>query len=218
MKNCIAIDGLSSTGKSTVSRIISEKLHYLHLDTGAMYRVVTAYCLKKKINFYDEGEFQKNKNNINISFKEDGTIFCNDIDFTNIIRTKEICDKVSFVASISYIREFLIEKQRKIAEKFDVVMDGRDIGTNVMPFAKNKFFLICDIDIRAKRRYEENLQKNIVCNLKDIKENLKKRDFIDMTRKINPLKKSPDAVEIDTTFLTIKKIVNLMLNIIKKNK
>ena len=216
MKDCIAIDGLSSTGKSTVGKIISKELNYLYLDTGAMYRVITAYCLKNKIDFFNEDEFQKNKKNINIVFKSDSSIYCNDDDYTDIIRTKDICDKVSIVASIPHIRKFLVDQQKKIAEKFNVVMEGRDIGTNVVPFAKNKFFLICDDDVRAKRRYNENLKKNILCTLQDVKENLKKRDFIDMTRKINPLKKAIDAVEIDTTYLTTQEVVNLMLNVIKK--
>ncbi|MBP5301278.1 MAG: (d)CMP kinase [Bacilli bacterium] len=218
MVDCIAIDGVSSSGKSTVSKIIAKKLNYMYLDTGAMYRVVTAYCLKNKIDFYDIKKLQQAIANINIEFKKNSLVYCNGKNFTNIIREKEVCDKVSIVSSIQIVREFLVKKQKEIAYKFDVVMDGRDIGTNVAPFSKNKFFLVCDLSERVKRRYKENLQKNIKCCLKDIEQNLKERDFIDQTRKINPLKKALDAIEIDTTFLTIEEVVNLILDEINKKR
>lgn len=217
MKIVIAIDGYSGTGKSSTAKQVASRLGYNYIDSGAMYRAVTYFFLSNNIDFNRESNVEESLENCSITF--DGTsILLNGEQIDDEIRTMEVNQNVSAVSTISTVRAKLVEQQRKMGEKKGVVMDGRDIGTVVFPEAELKVFMTADMDIRAERRRKELEKKNIHESSKVIKDNLKERDRIDSTRVDSPLKKAKDAVEIDTSHLTlnqqIDKIVKMAESII----
>ncbi|KHD45424.1 (d)CMP kinase [Streptococcus hongkongensis] len=216
----IAIDGPASSGKSTVAKIIAKNLGYTYLDTGAMYRCATYIALK---NNYTE----KNVNLIldklaitPISFKkaEDGSqkVFLGNQDVTLDIRQNDVTNNVSWVSAISEIREELVKQQRRIAEAGAIIMDGRDIGTVVLPDAELKIFLIASVDERAQRRYKENIEKGIETDLVLLKEEIEARDYKDSHRKVSPLKAAQDAIVFDTTGIGIAGVVEFIQEKAKK--
>jgi cytidylate kinase len=217
----IAIDGHSSCGKSSIAKDISKKFKMKYVDSGAMYRAVTLFCLQN--NFVDEGKIEhqkilKNLNQINISFKYNtrSEILLNGNNVESLIRDNDVSNYVSKISQIEQVRSKLISLQKEISSQKNVVMDGRDIGTKVMPSADIKLFITADIDVRANRRYKELLLADKKVTYDEVLENLSIRDFDDTTRDINPLIKAENAIVIDNTNLNFVEQNNLIFNIIKK--
>lgn len=212
----IAIDGPSSAGKSTVAKKVAQKLGFIYCDTGAMYRAATVLAKENGIDYGDEEQILAKLSQSEISFKpsEKGQlVFLNDEDVTLAIRTPEITNNVSQVSALSKIREELVRQQRKIAGDHDIVMDGRDIGTTVLPNAEVKVFLIASASERARRRYDENIQKGIMTPLAKLQEEIEIRDYKDSHREISPLTKATDASEIDSTNLSIQQVVDKIVEL-----
>ncbi len=213
----IAIDGPAGSGKSTVSKIVANKLNFLYLDTGAMYRAIAWACIKGNIDLSGIDITEDFLKAIDIEFRNN-KIFLNGIDITTEIRTNAIHNKVSDIATNQIIRQDLVLRQRDIASENDVVMDGRDIGTVVLPYAQLKIFLTASIEARAKRRYDEMLAKGEVISLEDIKVSIQKRDLQDSTRKHSPLKQAKDAILIDTSDMSIDEVVNKILLLVDERR
>lgn len=211
----IAIDGPSSSGKSTVAKIIANKLNFLYVDTGAMYRAFTYACLKNNIDPKNEEKAISLIGKINISFNEENHITLDGVDVSKEIRENDVADNVSYISSYKDIRVELVRLQREIAKKANVVMDGRDIGSHVLKNANVKIYQVAEAKERAKRRYKENLAKGIECSFEDILKNIEKRDYIDSHREFSPLTKANDAIVLDTTYMSIEEVVNSILKIIK---
>ncbi len=212
-KPIIAIDGPAGSGKSTVTKLLAEKLNFLYLDTGAMYRALSWYFINQNINYENVEILRKSLKNISIIFKGDlncgQDVFINNYCVTDFIRTQKISKIVSSISAIKEVREFLVEEQRKIGIKGGVVAEGRDIGTKVFPDAELKIFLTASIDERAKRRKLEIETKNSYkIDLIQLKEEIKQRDFDDSNRKISPLTKAKDSIEVISDGFTIKEIVD----------
>jgi len=220
-KPVIAIDGYSSTGKSSISKIIAQKLGIIHLDTGALYRGVTWFALQNCLNedgLIDLEKLFSSFDEIELEFKNDNSelvLFLNHIDISKAIRTNEVSENVSFVAKQKEVRDFLLQSQRSLAEKGGIIMDGRDIGTVVLPNADYKFFLTASIDERTKRRYQELLTLGIEADEEQVKKNLIIRDKIDSEREIAPLKQAEDAIVIDNTSLSKRETIDSILSYIK---
>ncbi len=212
----IAIDGPAAAGKSTVAKKVAEIKGFIYIDTGAMYRAFTWYCLKKGVDCQDELSCIQLIPEVRIDLKPGHLIFCNGIDVTKEIRTLEVSANVSYIASYKDIRLALVDQQREMANHGSVVMDGRDIGTYVLPNADVKIYQIASVETRAVRRYEENLSKGIECTLEEIEADVRKRDYIDSHRDFAPLKPAPDAVWLDTSFMSVDEVVEAVLDIIDK--
>jgi cytidylate kinase len=211
----IAIDGAAATGKSTLAKRLAKELYYIYVDTGAMYRAVTYFALKKNSfsNILQLDQLLKSLPDLKIEFKSTAKgqiIFLNGEDISNAIRHPEINLHVSTLASYAEIRKFLVIQQQQIALNKGVVMDGRDIGTVVLPHAECKFFLKATSEIRAQRRYEEQQKAGIDESYHSVLQNVLHRDRLDATRDISPLKKAFDAFEIDVTKLTIDEVFEKM--------
>mgnify|MGYP000627745988 CR=1 FL=1 len=211
----IAIDGPAGSGKSTISKKIAKELDITYIDTGAMYRALTLKIMQNKINIYDKDEIIKILDSTDIDFK-DNHIFLDGQIVDEEIRKNEISINVSNVAKIQEVRKKLVEIQRNIAKNKDVIMDGRDIGSFVLPDANFKFYLTASIEERGKRRFKELSEKGHKVSLEEIIDEIKERDRIDSTRKFAPLVKCQDAYEIDTTNKTIDEVVTQILDIIKR--
>ena len=212
----IAIDGPSASGKSTVAKLLASKLNFLYVDTGAMYRAYTLAVLNASLDPKNEEESDSLINKIEISFNDENHITLNGKDVSKEIRENDVANNVSYIASYKNIRLFLVSLQQKIANNKNIVMDGRDIGTYVLKDAEVKIFLNANVEERAKRRFNENKEKNIKTSYEDCLENIKKRDYIDSHRDFCPLRKAEDAILIDSTDLTIDEVVSKMEEIIKK--
>jgi len=213
----IAIDGPAAAGKSTVAKKIANQLNYVYIDTGAMYRAITLAANINGIDYEDELNLAKLTKNTSITFKQnDGMqqVFINNKDVTLDIRNQDVTNNVSTVAKHQKVREILVEKQRELAQNKHVVMDGRDIGSHVLPNADVKLFLVASVEERAKRRHEENLANGFESNLDQLKEEIRKRDQIDSEREVSPLVKAEDAIEVDTTNMNIDEVTNYILSII----
>lgn len=215
-KVVIAVDGPAAAGKSTVSKIIAKKLGYTYIDTGAMYRAYTWYVLFKGVDPKNESECVKLIPEVEIELYPDGKVMCSGHDVTRPIRESLVSSNVSYIASYKDIRLALVELQRKMAEKSSVVMDGRDIGTYVLPNADVKIFQIASVEERAKRRYKENVEKGIKCTYEEIVADVQNRDRIDSSRAFAPLKPAEDSVQLDTSNLTIEESVDAILKIIEE--
>ena len=215
----VAIDGPASSGKSTISKLIAKKTGFLYLDTGAMYRATTLAFLRNNISVDDASAIDELLENLVINFKntEDGQlVFLNGEDVTREIRDLEVTRNVSEVSAIKAVRVKLVQMQREIAENHSIIMDGRDIGTVVLPNAELKIFLVASVKERALRRFRENQEKGIELSLEKLEEEIAHRDFLDSTRKESPLKKADDAIEIDTTSLSIQEVVSKITNLIQE--
>jgi cytidylate kinase len=216
-KISIAIDGPASSGKSTVAKIIAKELGYIYSDTGAMYRAVTYLAIKNKVDFADELQLVKLILAHPISFKQTAKgqlVFVDQEDVTERIRQTDVSDAVSIVAAQSAVRAELVSEQQKIAQAGGIVMDGRDIGTTVLPNAEVKIFLVASVEERAERRYKENIEKGIVSQLAEIQESISNRDYLDSHRAVSPLVQARDAVLIDTTGLSISEVVAAIKKVI----
>ena len=218
----IAIDGFSSTGKSSISKVVADTLGLIHIDTGAMYRAITLFGLR---NFKDEkqeidlSKLLQNLNEISLEFRENSgklEIYLNGENVSKEIRTTEVSDNVSLIAKHPEVRARLVVLQRDIAEKQGVIMDGRDIGTVVLPNADYKFFLTASADERARRRFLELQSLGIETTIEKVKQNLIERDRIDSERETSPLKQAEDAILIDNTNLNKEETIELILSYIKK--
>ncbi|MCA2005089.1 MAG: (d)CMP kinase [Ignavibacterium sp.] len=217
-KLIIAIDGPAGSGKSTTAKLLAKKLGYLYIDTGAMYRAVTLYAIKNNI-LNDEKKIIELASQLDIELKlEEGVtkVFVNGKDVSEEIRSLEVNQNVSPVSKIEGVRKILVEKQKQIGKNGGVVMEGRDITTVVFPNADVKVYLTASIDERTRRRSLEFAQKGQEVDIEKVKENILERDRIDSSRDVSPLTKSPDAIEIDTSNLTIEQQVDLILTESKK--
>lgn len=203
----IALDGPSGSGKSTIANILAKKLKISYLNTGSMYRAVTLFFLENNIKKSDKIDIDLLRK-INIDIKED-KVFLNEKDVSDKIRNREVTENVSWVSSLSLVRKYLVDMQRKISQNKSIILDGRDIGTVVFPNAKYKFFLVASSEVRAKRRYEQN---EIDKSLEEIQKDIEKRDYLDSHREISPLKKAEDAIEIDSSNLTIHETIEEIIN------
>ena len=216
----IAIDGPAGSGKSTIAKLIAKDIGLVYLDTGAMYRLVTLKALNEGIlgngKLSDLGKIEKLLDNLNIDIKENG-FYLDDVDVSEEIRKPIISENVSDIAAIREVREKMVDLQRKFSKSKNVILDGRDIGTVVFPNADLKIFLVADAKERAKRRYKELVEKGENVEIEEIYDNILKRDKIDSTRRESPLKKAKDAVEVDTTFKSIKEVKNEILKMINVN-
>lgn len=210
----IAIDGPASSGKSTVAKIIAKNLGYTYLDTGAMYRSATYIALTHGYTGKEVALILEELAKKPISFKkaEDGSqlVFLGDEDVTLAIRQNDVTNNVSWVSALPEIREELVQQQRRIAQAGGIIMDGRDIGTVVLPDAELKIFLIASVEERAERRYKENLEKGIESDFETLKEEIAVRDYKDSHRKVSPLKAADDALVFDTTGISIEGVVQFI--------
>ena len=216
MRVCVAIDGPAAAGKSTVAKRVATILGYTYIDTGAMYRAFTLYCIEKGINCEDEAACVAVIPEVNIELKPGNLVYLNGKDVSFDIRTPIVNANVSYIASYKDIRLALVELQRKMAARHSVIMDGRDIGTYVLPNAEVKIYQIASAETRAIRRYKENQEKGIPCTLDEIREDVKKRDYIDSHRAFAPLKPAEDAIPLDTSDMSIEEVVNAIIDIINK--
>jgi cytidylate kinase len=215
----VAIDGPAAAGKSTVAKIIAEKLSYIYVDTGAMYRALTHKAQHSHIDLQDEGKLLKllEETDLQLRPSEHGQLVLVDgQDVTEAIRSSEVTNSVSITAKHGKVREHMVARQRSMAEGRGVVMDGRDIGTHVLPHAEVKVFLRASVDERAKRRHEENMAKGFESNLETLKQEIAARDKLDSEREVAPLKKADDAIEIDTTSLTIGQVVDKIISLVNE--
>ena len=207
----IAIDGPAGAGKSTIAKTIAKKLEFIYVDTGAMYRAMALYFIRHEIDPKDEEAINKACPDIHVSINyEDGVqqVLLNGENVNGLIRTEEVGNMASMTSAIPEVRGKLLELQRTLAREKDVIMDGRDIGTHVLPDADVKIYLTASVEIRAKRRYKELVEKGVQCDLKEIEKDIEERDYRDMTRKIAPLKKAEDAILVDSSDMTLKEVVN----------
>lgn len=211
----IAIDGPSGVGKSTIADIVADKLNYVHLDTGAMYRCVAYYVLKNEIDYSNEEVLEKALSDLKISFQNDH-VYLNGEDVTKEIRTNDISMIASKTSAVPMVRQKLVDLQKEIAKSKGYILDGRDICTVVLPDAEVKIFMNADAKARAQRRYDEYINKGIDADYETIYQDIIARDYQDSHRKISPLKKADDAIEINTSHLTIDEVVDAVLNIINK--
>ena len=217
-KIVIAIDGHSACGKSTTAKIVAAKLGYAYIDTGAMYRAVTLYFLEHYIDFTNEKKIAEALEQISVSFQHNprtnrNETCLNGLNVEEEIRKMYISNKVSEVSAIPAVRHAMVDQQQKMGKKRGVVMDGRDIGTRVIPDAELKVFMTADRYTRAVRRQRELLEKNQLVDLDDILENLAKRDLIDSTREESPLRQAPDAYLMDTSHMIIEEQVDVVLQL-----
>lgn len=218
-KIIITIDGSSSCGKSTLAKQLANKLDYLYIDSGAMYRAITLYFLRNNIDFSDEKDIRKGISNITIDFfvnnkSGQSEIYLNGENVEYIIRDLVVAEKVSEVASLKDVRSFAVKAQQKLGENKGIVMDGRDIGTTVFPHAEVKIFMTADEAVRVERRFAEMFEKNPNITLDEVKTNIAMRDYIDSNRAISPLRKAEDAVILDNTKLTIKEQLLFALKLV----
>ena len=218
MNIIVAIDGPAGSGKGTLAKALSKKLNLVNIDTGATYRCVALKTLRNNIDIEDEDEIVDIAKNINIDLLPDGTVLMDGEDVTKEIRSKEVTAIVSPISSIIKVREIMVDIQRKIAEGKDVVMEGRDITTVVFPNAKYKFYLDANIETRARRRYQENIEKGIDMTYEEVYENIKARDYNDMHKKVGSLTRTDEQIYIDTTNLTVDEEVSIIEKIIEEDK
>ncbi|CDO02020.1 cytidylate kinase [Oceanobacillus picturae] len=211
----IAIDGPAAAGKSTVAKIVAEKLSCVYIDTGAMYRALTLKAINNQVDLQNEEVLVGLLANTTIKLKQSATgqlVILDTEDVTEEIRSQEVTNNVSYVAMHPEIRREMVARQQALAAHTSVVMDGRDIGTHVLPNAEVKIFLIASVEERAKRRFEENTKKGYNVDLEELKKEIEQRDLIDSQREASPLIKAENAVEIDTTSLTIEQVADNILN------
>ena len=212
----ITIDGYSSCGKSTLAKQLAKELHYLYVDSGAMYRAITLYFLRNSIRLTDIRQIRSALKNIHLSFVYEpvsgtSSIYLNDEDVETLIRDMIISEKVSEVAAIKEVREVAVEQQRKLGRHKGIVMDGRDIGTTVFPDAELKIFMVADIAMRVERRFKELYALNKNITIEEVRDNLEMRDYLDSNRQVSPLRKAKDAIVLDNTDLTMAQQLKIAL-------
>lgn len=220
----VAVDGYSSTGKSTVAKIIAAKLGLIYIDTGAMYRVVTLEALRRGVivdGVIDQKRLRESLKEINIGFKYNREqdfyeTYLNGEYVEEQIRGMEVSDQVSGIAALGFVREFLVAQQREMARNESVIMDGRDIGSVVFPDADVKFFMTASPAVRAQRRYKELTDKGVEVSYEEVEANVLKRDYIDAHREESPLKQTDDAIVVDNSDMTVEDEVAFMIEKIRQ--
>jgi len=215
----IAIDGPSGVGKSSTAQLLAKKLNILHLNTGALYRAVAVYLLENSINPQDEKSVENSLNNLNITVsfvKGIQQTLLNEVDITNKLYTSEIGNLSAISSSYKSVRSKMVQIQRNVAQNNNVVMEGRDIASNVLPNAKYKFFLTASPEIRAKRRYNDLIETGEKISFEEVYNDVISRDEKDTTRTLNPLKITPDAIVINTDNLTLDQTVEKIISYIKE--
>ncbi len=222
-KIIVTIDGWSSCGKSTLAKQLAKELGYVYIDSGAMYRAITLYFLRNHVDWTDTNEVITALKNIVIEFRfnessQQSEIFLNGENVEYVIRDLVIAEKVSDVATIKEVRSFAVAQQQKMGEIKGIVMDGRDIGTTVFPMAELKIFMTADIAVRVERRFRELYEKNPNITIEEVKNNLEMRDNIDSNREISPLRKADDALELDSTLMSMEEQLKIALEFTKKIK
>lgn len=208
MYKSIAIDGPSGAGKSTISKLLADRISFEYLDTGAMYRSFTLYYLQNAIDINDEDLVNEHINEIDLDIV-DGSFYLDGVNVDQEIRSQEVTLNVSLVSSYKAVREFLVKEQRRISKSNNIVVDGRDIGSIVLPNASIKFFLTADPEVRAQRRFDQLEDTSLT--FQEVLRDIIRRDKLDSTRKESPLIKAEDAIEIDSSYLTIEEVVELMI-------
>ncbi len=219
MSFIVAIDGPAGVGKGTIANLVAEKFGFLNVDTGAMYRSVTLAMLRQNIGIEEEEKIKKLLSEITIELKEENgeeIVLLNGEDVSEAIRTKEVNAFISGVSALRIVRNKMLELQRKIAEGQEVVMEGRDIGSTVFPNADVKIYLDATVEERANRRLRQNKEKGIEMSYEEVLESVKKRDLIDSTREVSPLRKADDAILIDCTELSQDELSNKVYEIIEE--
>jgi cytidylate kinase len=211
----VAIDGPAAAGKSTVAKKVAELLGFTYIDTGAMYRAFTYAVIKKGLDPKNEEESVTLIPTISIDLKPNGQVICDGEDVSKVIREPLVSGNVSYIAAMKPVRIALVDMQRAMATSKSVIMDGRDIGTYVLPNADVKIFQIASVETRAVRRYEENLEKGINTTLKEVEDDVRNRDRIDSGRDFAPLKPATDSVLIDTSYMSVAEAVEAVLKVIK---
>lgn len=215
----IAIDGPAGAGKSTVAKLIADKLHFVYIDTGAMYRALTWKAMEENVDLHSDDQLGHLLQEVSISLVPESQgqkVLINDVDVSEAIRSREVTNQVSVVAGHPLVREGMLRLQQKLAQNKGVVMDGRDIGTHVLPDAEIKIYLSASIEERAKRRYLELEQKGEAHDFEELKKEIMLRDEKDMQREIAPLSKAADAIEVDTTGLSIEQVVDKIIGMIQE--
>ena len=214
----VAIDGPAGAGKSTISRAAAKAVGFIYVDTGAMYRAMAVYFLKQGLKPEDTEKIAEVVKGADVSIAyEDGVqqVFLNGENVTALLRTEEVGNMASVSSAIKEVRAQIFDLQRELARTKDVVMDGRDIGTNILPNAETKVYLTASVETRAKRRYLELQEKGIACNLDEIARDIEERDTRDMNREIAPLKQADDAVLVDSSNMNIDEVVEAIKNLCK---
>lgn len=206
-KIVIAVDGLSSTGKSSMAKLLAKKLGYTFIDSGAMYRAIALYFIRHEVDLNSNEAVQAALNNIVLSFNSDNQMCLNGENVADAIRSVEVSNYVSPVATLEPVRTFAVAQQQVMGEAKGMVMDGRDIGTTVFPNAELKLFLMASEDVRCQRRYNELCEKDPAISFEAVRANLLERDYIDTHREISPLRKADDAIELDNSFLTLEETI-----------
>ncbi|MFC0523134.1 (d)CMP kinase [Pontibacillus salicampi] len=217
----IAIDGPAAAGKSTVAKIVANTLSYVYIDTGAMYRALTYKALQQGVNVKEEEAVTALLENTTIELQQSEhgqLVFLDGQDVSHAIRSHEVTKQVSYVAEHRKVRKEMVKQQQDLAAKRGVVMDGRDIGTHVIPDAEVKIFLMASVEERAERRHKENVEQGFASDLEQIKEDIRKRDKIDSEREVSPLLKADDAIEIDTTALSIEQVADKILQAVEQKE
>ncbi|RDW19336.1 cytidylate kinase [Oceanobacillus arenosus] len=218
-KIAIAIDGPAAAGKSTVAKIVAEELSYIYIDTGAMYRALTLKALNHHIDLEDETALVELLLHTKIELQKNGKnqiVLLDEQDVTIDVRSQHVTNNVSYVAKLPAIREELVNRQQQLASHRGVVMDGRDIGTRVLPDAEVKIYLIATVEERAKRRYEENKRRGIPSSMEQLIKEIEERDRIDSERDASPLVKAENAIEVDTTAMSINEVAQFILDAASK--
>lgn len=209
----IAIDGPAGAGKSTIAKLLAKNLGCIYIDTGAMYRAVGYYCIKNGIEYDQEASVKAHLDKIELTLQclqEGQVILLNGENISSLIRTDEVAAAASKVATYGVVRKEMVRRQQEMAKTQSIVMDGRDIGTVVLPFATLKVFLTASVEVRAQRRFKEYNEKGLEISIEQLSEEIRIRDEQDSTREISPLKQAEDAILLDTTHLKIEEIVTFI--------
>ncbi|MCM1193074.1 MAG: (d)CMP kinase [Butyrivibrio sp.] len=210
----IAIDGPAGAGKSTIARAVAKRMNLIYVDTGMMYRAMALYVLRQNIDLQDGKKIAEACREADVTIRyEDGVqmVFLNGENVSPLLRTEEVGSGASVISPIPAVREKLVELQRKLAAASDCIMDGRDIGTCVLPDAQKKIYLTASSEVRAKRRYDELTARGEVCDLTKIREDIEERDYRDMHREISPLRQAEDAVLLDTSDMTKEEVIEQVI-------
>lgn len=221
MSYSVAIDGPAGAGKSTIAKMLSKEMNYIYVDTGAMYRAMAVYFSQNGVNPDNEEMINEAVKNVDIAIEyKDGAqqVILNGVNVTSLLRTEETGKMASKTSKYAAVRSKLVELQRNLAKSTDVLMDGRDIGTTVLPDAFVKIYLTASTEARAKRRYDELVEKGEKCDYEEIKKDIENRDYQDMHREISPLRKADDAVLVDTSDMGIEEVINTIKKIIEDKK
>ena len=215
----IAIDGPAGAGKSTIAKKVAKELDFIYVDTGAMYRSMALYFIRKQVKAAEVDKIITLLPEIHVTIAyENGEqhVYLNGEDVSALIRNEEVSQMTSSISTIPEVREKLLDLQRDLAKENNVLMDGRDIGTCVLPNAQLKIYLTASVEVRAKRRYDEMVEKGMECNLRELEASIKERDYRDMNREVAPLKQAEDAVLLDTSDMNIEEVVNAIIRMVKE--